>query len=402
MAHEGSAATRDRTAPATEHAAKADSPADLPRRALLDTAKSAFAQFQRHQATDLAAALTYYSVLAIFPGLLALVSLLGVFGRGESTVQTLLDLVRGLGQADVAEQLRGPVEAMVNGRGAGLALVIGIVTALSSASGYVGAFGRALNRVYEIDEGRSVWRLRPLTFLVTLGLTVLAGVVLVGLVVSGQIADQVGSLIGLGPQAVFVWGVVKWPVMLLVVMGMVAVLYYVTPNVRQPRFRWMSPGAVVAILAWVLASVLFGLYVGSFGKYDATYGSLGGVIVFLLWLWITNLALLFGAEVDAELERTRELVSGIPAERTIQLPPRDATGSERAAEKLEQRVHEGRLLRHEAMAGRAGQPVERATRRPGAPGRHRSRPEAAALELARDRLEPLPSEVARMQAEHDL
>jgi membrane protein len=389
MANEGAASIRARTAPAADHPVKPGSPTDLGARAWRRTLRAAAGQFQRHQCTDLAAALTYYSVLSVFPALLALLSLLGVFGQGRQTVDTLLDIVRGLGQADVAEQLRGPIEAMVGGRGAGITLVIGVVTALFSASAYVGGFGRALNRIYEIDEGRPVWKLRPLMFAVTLGLVVLAGLVLVGLVVSGSVAQQVGDLLGAGQLSRTVWSIAKWPVMLAIVMVIVAVLYHVTPNVRQPRIRWLSPGAVLAILTWVLASVAFGFYVGSFGRYDATYGSLGSVIVFLLWLWITNLALLLGAEVDAELERTRELEAGIPAERTIQLPPRDTTQSDKAREKLERRVASGRRLREEAARDRVSDLASGYVGTGG--GRRWVRRGAGPVAT----LEPLPSEQAR-------
>lgn len=374
MATEGAALERERTAPPPDAAAKADSPTDLPRRSWVTTLKSAVAEFQRDQCTDLAAALTYYSVLSVAPALLALVSLLGVFGQGQTTVDAMLDLVRQLGQADVAEQLRGPIENMVKSQAAGFTLVIGLVTALSSASGYVGAFGRAMNRIYGVDEGRPIWKLRPVTFVVTLGLVLGAALVLVGFVVSGSVAEALGNLIGLGEQSVTVWNIAKWPVMLAIVVGMVAVLYWATPNVRQPRMRWVSPGAVVAILVWVLASVGFGFYVANFGKYQSTYGSLGGIIVFLLWLWITNIALLLGAETDAELERVRELEAGIKAERGVRLPPRDTRGSDKAREKFDERVREGRRIRRGASSD--------ASSDRGAGGS-----DAA--------LEPLPSELAR-------
>ncbi len=375
MATEGAARERERTAPPPDDGAKADSPTDVSARGWRTTAKSALAEFQRDQCTDLAAALTYYSVLAIFPAILALVSLLGVFGQGESTTQALLDVVRQLGQADAADQLEEPVRAMVGASGAGFALVLGIATALFSASGYVGAFGRAMNRVYGVAEGRPVWKLRPQQVLLTLGLVLMAAVVLVGLVVSGPLAEVVGRRIGLQAATVTVFDVAKWPVLLGVVVVMVAVLYYWTPNVRQPRFRWVSVGAAVAIVAWVLASIGFGFYVTTFGSYAKTYGSLAGIVVFLLWLWITNLALLFGAEVDAELERVRELESGIKAEHSVQLPLKDSSGSDKAREKYDDRVREGRRIRR-----RAGSPEV-------TPGRSR-RGDGATLE-------PLPSEVAR-------
>ncbi|MGL4177493.1 MAG: YihY/virulence factor BrkB family protein, partial [Dermatophilaceae bacterium] len=221
-----------------------------------------------------------------------------------------------------------------------------------------------------IDEGRPVWTLRPTQLLVTLGLIVAAALVLVGVVVSGDLARTIGDVVGVGAQAMTVWDLAKWPVILAIVVAMVAVLYYATPNVRQPRFRWVSVGALVAILTWVLASLAFGFYVSSFASYNRTYGSLAGVVVFLLWLWITNLALLFGAEIDAELERGRELQAGVRAEHRVQLPARDTRQSEKAAAKRRRRVREARRLR-----------------------RGQAPPDPARCE--RVELEPLPSEAAR-------
>jgi membrane protein len=259
-----------------------------------------------------------------------------------------------MGQGQVADQLQGPIQQITSARGSGLTLVLGIATALFSASGYVGAFGRAMNRVYQVDEGRPVWKLRPIQVLLTLVLVVMAALVLIGLVISGPLTKAIGDSVGLGDAAQTGWSIAKWPVMLLIVAMMVALLYYFTPNVRQPKFRWVSVGAGIAIATWVVASVGFGFYVSAFGSYNKTYGSLAGVIVFLLWLWITNLALLFGAEVDSELERARQLQAGITAERTLQLPPRDDTGSVKAATKLEKRVEDARQLRLEAQAAGDG------------------------------------------------
>ncbi len=383
MAREGTAAARADTAPRPHSDRKPDSPDDIDKPGWKYTAKAAFGEFQRDQCTDLAAALTYYSVLSVFPAILALVSLLGFFGQGESTTQAMLDIVRQLGQEQVAEQLNGPINQIVNARGAGLALVLGLLGAIWTASAYVGAFGRAMNRVYQVDEGRPIWKLRPVVLLITIGLVVMAALVLVGLVVSGPVADALGKAVGVGDLARTIWGFAKWPVMLGIVVVMVAVLYYATPNVRQPKFRWVSVGAAVAILVWVLASIAFGFYVSHFSSYNRTYGSLAGIIVFLLWLWITNLALLFGAEVDSELERARQLQSGIKAEETLQLPPRDTRNSEKAEEKLEQKVAEGRRLRLEAEA--ADDPGE----------------DADGRGPASDDLESLPSQRARERARHD-
>jgi membrane protein len=261
--------------------------------------------------------------LSLFPALLVLVSLLGVFGQGRQTVDAVLETASGVVPGDAMNLLRPSIEALVQSPTAGIALVTGLLGAVWSASGYIGAFGRAMNRIYEVDEGRPVWKLRPLQLVLTLAGLLLAAAVAVMLVVSGPIAETVGNAIGLGSVAVTTWNIVKWPVILVCVIVAVAVLYYATPNVKQPKFRWISVGAGFAILTWLAASVLFGFYVANFGSYNKTYGALAGVIVFLLWLWITNLALLFGAELDAELERGRQLQAGLRAERDLQLPPRD-------------------------------------------------------------------------------
>ena len=247
-----------------------------------------------------------------------------------------------------------PITQMTETNAAGFALVFGLVGALWSASGYVGAFGRAMNRIYEVDEGRPFWKLRPLNLAITIVSVVLAALVLLGLVVSGPFASELGDTLGVGDTTVTVWNIVKWPIMLLVVVFLVAVLYYATPNVEQPKFRWISVGAGLAIVVWILASLAFGLYVANFGSYNKTYGSLAGVIILLLWLWLTNLALLFGAEVDAELERSRQLQAGIEAEESLQLPPRDTRRSEKEAAKLEAQIAEGASCASQRPRGEHG------------------------------------------------
>ncbi len=352
----GASAEKTDTAPHPDDPRKPDEVSEIRKPSWKYTAKAAVREFMRDQCTDLAAALTYYSVLAIFPGLLALVSLLGIFGQGEDTVNGMLELGAGVLPAEVLDQIRPVVDQMVNTPAAGLALVVGLVGALWSASGYVNAFGRAMNRVYDIDEGRPIWKLRPVFLALTLAILLLISLVMVALVVTGPVARWVGDLIGLGDTAVAVWDIAKLPAVLIIVGVIVAMLYHFTPNVRQPRFRWLSVGAAVAILAWVVASAGFGFYVGNFGSYNKTYGALAGVIVFLLWLWITNLALLLGAEVDAELERARQLQAGIEAEETLQLPPRDDSGSKKKAAKLEESIEEGRRIRLDAESAQAGDP----------------------------------------------
>ena len=309
-------------------------------------------EFSRDDCADLAAALTYYALLSIFPAAIALVSLLGVVGQGRQTTNALLDIVNDLGSPSAVDTLRGPLEDLSSASGAGIALVVGVLAALWSASGYVGAFGRAMNRIYQVAEGRPFWKLRPTMIVVTLVAVLLVAVLAVGLVVTGPLAESVGRTIGLGGTAVTVWDIAKWPILLAIVVAVVAILYYATPNVKQPKFRWISVGALVAIVTWALASAAFGIYVANFSAYNKTYGSLAGVIVFLLWLWITNLALLFGAELDAEIERGREVQSGIPAELDIQLPPRDTRKSKKDARKHQADVEQARWLRLRHRRGR--------------------------------------------------
>jgi membrane protein len=326
------------------------SPLDLEKKSWWFVLRKTVREFQDDQCTDLAAALTYYGVLALFPAAIALTSVLGLLGSDTSTsaIDTLLEIVKNLGGASMVGTVEPTVRDLAANQAAGLALVLGLAGALWSASGYVGAFGRAMNTIYEIPEGRPVWKLRPAMLLLTLVLVLLAAAVLVALVLTGPVAETVGNAIGIGSTAVTVWQVAKWPVLFAVVVLIVALLYWATPNVKQPKFRWVSLGALTAIIAWIAVSAAFGWYVANLGTYDKTYGALGGVIAFLLWLWLTNLALLFGAELDAELERGRELQAGLPAEETIQLPPRDSRGIRKAEEREQAEARRGREIRTRA------------------------------------------------------
>jgi membrane protein len=339
-----------RTAPDPEDPRKPDDPTDLRKPSWKYALRKAVREFSADECTDLAAALTYYGVLAMFPAILAVVSLLSLVGDPAKTAEGIIKIAGDLGPESAIETLQGPIESLTKAPAAGLAFVVGLAGALWSASGYVGAFGRAMNRIYEVQEGRPFWKLRPVMILVTLVAVTLIAIIAFSLVLSGPVAESIGDLIGLGGTAVTVWNIAKWPVLLLLVVLVVAILYYATPNVRQPKFRWMSLGALLAIVTGLVASVLFGLYVTNFGKYGETYGSLAGVIVFLLWLWIINLALLFGAEFDAELERGRQLQAGIAAEETIQLPPRDDRKSKKNAAKEAEDVERGREIRESAAA----------------------------------------------------
>src|SRR3954469_10508270 len=302
-----------------------DAPTDVPPRGWLATLKRTAKEFQEDNLTDWAAALTYYAVLALFPALLVLIALLGVVGQYPQTTNALLDIVGKLGPSSAVDTFRAPIEGVVKSKGgAGALLGFGLLGALWSASGYIGAFFRASNIVWDIEEGRPVWKLLPLRVVVTL-VGVLAGaVVLLGLVLTGPLAQAVGDVIGLGSTAVTVWNIAKWPVLLGIVITIISVLYYIAPNVKHPKFRWVTPGGIVAVLVWIVASVGFAFYAANFASYNKTYGSLGAMIVFLVWLWITNLAILFGAELNSELERSRQIAEDpSAAHREPFLPARD-------------------------------------------------------------------------------
>ncbi len=297
-------------------------PTDLPKRSWWRILKRTVKEFQDDNLTDWAAALTYYGLMSLFPMLVALVAVLGVFGQ-EDSIATLLDSFSEAGLSSVADAIKEPLLGVVNSKaGAGALLSFGLLAALWSASGYLGAFMRAANSIYEVEEGRPFWKLRPIQVGLTLLGVLLLSLVAIGLVITGPFAEAIGDAIGLGDTAVTVWSIAKWPVMLVIVMCIIAALYYVAPNVRQPKFRWVSPGGVLAVVLWVVASFGFAFYVSNFGSYNETYGTLGGIISFLVWMWISNLALLLGAEFDAELERERELKAGINAHDEIKLPPR--------------------------------------------------------------------------------
>jgi membrane protein len=340
-------ASQKADAPHPEHEAKPDSPTDIEKPSWKYVFRKTVREFSSDQCIDIAAALVYYSVLALFPALLALFSLLGLFGQSEAATRAILGTVEQVAP-DAAAGLEGPLQELSSAPGAGLALVLGIVLAIWSASGYVGAFTRAMNRIYEIEEGRTFFKLKPAQLLVTLIGIIMILIMTLLLVISGPVTDAVGEALGLGATVRIVWEVAKWPVIAIILILMIAILYYATPNAKQPKFRWMSIGAFIALLLIVIAGIAFGIYIANFSNYDRTYGSLAGVIIFLLLLWIVNLALLFGAEFDAELERGRQLQAGIEAEETIQLPPRDTKKSDKAAKKEEEDLERGRALRLDA------------------------------------------------------
>jgi membrane protein len=299
-------------------------PTDIPGPGRVAVLKRTAREFKEDNLTDWAAALTYYAVLALFPALLALVALVGIFGQYPQTTNALLDIARQVSGNDSAlDGLKDTIDGIVRNKGgAGALLGLSLAGALWSASGYIGAFMRASNAIYEVPEGRPFWKLRPLQVVVTLGIVLLLALLLVALVVSGPVAKAVGDQIGLGDTAVTIYQIAKWPIMAAIVLVILAVLYYIAPSARLPKIQWLSPGAIVALVIWIVASAAFGFYVANFGSYNKTYGTLGGAISLLVWMWITNLAVLFGQELNAEIERGRELTAGLPAERELQLAPR--------------------------------------------------------------------------------
>jgi membrane protein len=301
------------------------------RPSVFSTLKRTVTEFREDNLSDWAAALTYYGLLSLFPALIALVSIVGLVADPQSTTTKVTEVVTQIGPESAAETFSGPIESITSNRGAaGILFVVGLLAALWSASGYVGAFMRASNVVYETPEGRPFWKLRPLQIVVTLGMVVLLALLALSLVLTGPVAEAVAEPLGIGDAAVTAWDIAKWPVMLAVVVTMIAVLYYASPNVRLRGFKWVTPGSLVAVVVWLVASAGFAFYVASFGSYDKTYGTLGGVVVMLMWLWITNLALLFGHELNAERERSRELAEGRPrAEKEIQLEPRSEPKDQR-------------------------------------------------------------------------
>ncbi|GAA4283889.1 YihY/virulence factor BrkB family protein [Brevibacterium daeguense] len=332
-------------APHPEDDRKPDDPTELTKPSWKYVLRTTIREFSADGCTDIAAGLTYRTVFSMFPALIALVSILSLFGQSGQTVTSVLDQVQGLVPEDTWNTLRPALESVLTAPAPGLGLVIGLVVALWTASGYVKAFGRAMNTIYDVPEGRGGIKLNLQMYLLTALILLLGAIALMIFVLSGPIAEAVGNAIGLGPQAVAVWNIAKWFVLAIIVVVVIALLYYATPNVKQPKFRWISLGALIAIIVSVLATLGFFFYVSNFGNYNATYGALAGVIILLLWIYIINAILLFGAEVDAELERGRELQAGLPAEETLQLPARDTKASDKKAKKYQEDMSRARSLR---------------------------------------------------------
>jgi membrane protein len=299
-----------------------DTPTDLGGKSWFGTLKRTVTEFKEDNLTDWAAALTYYGILAIFPALLALVSVLGLIG--SSATQPLIDNLGKVAPGPAKDIFTSAIQNLQKGQGAaGVLFIVGVAGALWSASGYVAAFMRASNAIWDVEEGRPVWKTLPTRVGTTVVLLVLLAITAVGVTLTGGLAKEVGGLIGLSDTAVSVWNIAKWPVLLLIVSLMFAILYWAAPNVKHPKFQWVSPGGILAVVIWIVASAAFAFYVANFGSYNKNYGALGGVIVFLMWLWISNIAVLLGAEFNAELERGRQIEAGKPADEEPFLEPRD-------------------------------------------------------------------------------
>ena len=297
-------------------------PTELEKSSWSGVLKRTVREFKEDDLTDRAAALTYYGILAIFPAILALVSVLGLVGT--SATQPLIDNLGKVAPGPAKDIFTGGVNNLQKSRGTGgILFIVGLAAALWSASGYVAAFMRASNAIYDVEEGRPIWKKAPVRLGVTLVLVVLLALSALAVVLTGGLAQQVGNLVGIGEAVVRVWDIAKWPVLLLIVSLMFAILYWASPNVKQPGFRWISAGGIVAVVIWIIASVAFAFYVANFGSYNKTYGALGGVIIFLVWLWLSNIAVLLGAEFNAELERGRQIEAGHPPEKEPFLEPRD-------------------------------------------------------------------------------
>jgi membrane protein len=346
----------------TSQSTTPDSPTDVPAKGWWATFKRAVVEFRDDDMMTWAAALTYYAMLSIFPALIALIALIGLVGQHPATTNALLDIIGSIAPKDLVNVLRGTVEGIVTNKGgAGALLGFGLLTAIWSASGYIGAFFKAANAIYEVEEGRKAYKLRA----VQLGLTLLFLVVVafgaVVFVASGSIAQAIGNVIGLGDTAVTVWTYAKWPVLGLVVAVMLALLYWAAPNVRQPKLRWLTPGGLVGLTLLVGASALFAFYVTNFASYGKTYGALATLPIGLTWLWICNLAILFGAEFDAELARQRRIAAGMrPADKEPFLPAREEPRPKKDGADLarEQVQADGRAFEGDAEpAARDAEPV---------------------------------------------
>jgi membrane protein len=302
--------------------ARTDTPTDLPKHAWWGALKRTVREFTDDKLLDWAAALTYYSILSLFPAVVVLMSLVGLIG--ESVTRPLIENLQQLAPGQAREVLVNVVRELEGSSAvAGPVALLGLLSAVWASSGYIGGFIRASNAIYEIEEGRPIWKTIPLRIALTLTMVLLLAITVLGVVITGGVAEWLGDTLGLGSTVVTVWDIAKWPVLAALVSLAIALLYWASPNVRHPGFRWLTPGSVLAVLVWVVASLGFALYVANFASYNKVYGSLAGVVVFLIWLWLSNIAVLFGAEFDAELTRERQIEEGHPETAEPFLEPRD-------------------------------------------------------------------------------
>jgi membrane protein len=298
---------------------------ELSGRAWVAALRRTIAEFQDDELLDRAAALTFFALLSLFPALVVMAALLGIFGQYPQTIDSMAEILTGAGVArDTVDSIRTPLDEVVRSTGgAGALLGIGLVGAIWSASGYIGAFRRASNAVYEVEEGRPFWKLRPLQIALTIGAVLSISLIAFSVALTGTLAESAGNVLGIGDATLTAWNIVKWPVLLIIASLIIAVLDWATPNVKQ-QFHLISPGSVVALVIWIIATLGFSLYLSTIGSYNKTYGTLGGLIALLVWLWLSNMALLFGAELNSEVERSRQLRAGLPAQERLQLEPRAA------------------------------------------------------------------------------
>jgi YihY family inner membrane protein len=307
-----------------------ETPADLSGGSWWSALKRAVGEFKRDEVTDRAAALTYYGVLSIFPALLVVVSIVGLAGRSVSN--SLITNIHQLAPGPAKQFLTTAVTNLQHSKGtAGAIAIVGLITAIWSASGYVAAFMRASNVIYDVEEGRPIWKTLPIRVSVTVVTLVILSVSAVAVVVSGSLARRAGDVVGAGSSAVTVFGIAKWPILLVIASFLFALLYWASPNAKQ-GFRWVTPGGILAIVVWLAASAGFALYVANFSSYNKTYGSIAGVVIFLIWLWISNIAVLLGAELNAELERGRAIAAGHSATEEPYVEMRDTRALDDAPE----------------------------------------------------------------------
>jgi membrane protein len=347
MAASNSRNSRQASATSASDRKEPGSPTRLGKSGWIQTFKRALGQFKHDDITDRAAALTYFGVLAIFPGMLVLVSIMGMLG--QSAQQSILSNINGIAPGGAKTFLTGVIH-QVQGRAgaASAAAIVGILVALWSASGYVAAFMRAMNAVYEVDEGRPIWKTAPIRLGVTLVTVVVLVISAVMVAVTGPIASRVGQALGIGNTGVLIWDIVKWPVLIVIISMLLSLLYWASPNVKQPGTKWITPGGIVAVVLWIIASALFGVYVSFSGSYNKTYGTLATVIIFLVWLWITNIAILLGAEFNAEMQHQRLIEAGLPEKLqpfhelrdTKKLDPEEKARVEEAAAEREQTLRQ--------------------------------------------------------------